>query len=174
MKINYKNNSNGFVLLYAVLVTVVVVTVGVIIMNIITKQIILSSIGKNSQLAFYAATAGVECAKYWDAPADDFTSHFGDVVDDGTGPKFIVADNRKIVCGKYSDNPVNTGGLESFSAKWTIPFDWGGCTNVLVTKDINGMEIRSQGYNIGTKDLCPAVSPRLTERTLIVKPTATR
>jgi len=60
-----KHHNSGFVLLYAVLVSGIILSVGLSLMNLITKQITLSSIGRNSQFAYYAADAGKRCAFYW-------------------------------------------------------------------------------------------------------------
>jgi hypothetical protein len=60
------NSQQGIAILYAVLLTTIILTIGLILSDIITKQIVLSSIGKNSQTAYYAATLGKECALYWD------------------------------------------------------------------------------------------------------------
>src|SRR3989344_6520109 len=60
-----RNQQAGFVLLYAVLVSGIVLGVGLNLVNLLTKQIILSSIGRNSQFAYYAADAGKQCAYFW-------------------------------------------------------------------------------------------------------------
>lgn len=59
-------NDKGFTLLFAVLVSIMVLAVGTSIINISLKQVILSSSGRESQFAFYAANTGMECALYWD------------------------------------------------------------------------------------------------------------
>lgn len=166
------SRQSGFVLLYAVLVTLVVVTVGVIIMNIITKQIVLSSIGKNSQLAAYAAISGVECAKYWRSNLAfgslEITSN-----PDGTeselfippsGPVTIYCSEANAITLPYDGNP------DEFRGNWTVGFDWGGCTNVEVVHNIEGMTIQSSGYNVGSENNCPGSSSRLTERTIVIEP----
>lgn len=50
--------------MYAVLVAGVVSMSGILLANIIVKQLVLSSIGKETQTAYYAANAGTECAAY--------------------------------------------------------------------------------------------------------------
>ncbi len=56
----------GFVLLYAVMTSTIVLAVGVSIISIALKQLAISSLGRESQYAFYAANTGAECALYWD------------------------------------------------------------------------------------------------------------
>lgn len=56
----------GFVLLYAVMTASIVLAVGVSIISIALKQLSISTLGRESQYAFYAANTGAECALYWD------------------------------------------------------------------------------------------------------------
>lgn len=62
-----KNKSKGFALLYAVLLTSVVLVVGVALINIITRQLILTSLNRNSQIAYYNATALRNCIDFYDS-----------------------------------------------------------------------------------------------------------
>ncbi|PIT96852.1 hypothetical protein COT82_00915 [Candidatus Campbellbacteria bacterium CG10_big_fil_rev_8_21_14_0_10_35_52] len=64
----------GFALLYAVLVSSILLAVGLAIFNITLKGLILSSLGRDSQFAFYAADTGVECALYWDIKNNAFAT----------------------------------------------------------------------------------------------------
>lgn len=59
----------GFTLLFAALVGSLVIAIGMAILNITLKQLILASAGRESQQAFFAADAGVECALYLDRGA---------------------------------------------------------------------------------------------------------
>jgi len=65
---NYKlkTHQNGFTLLLASLIASLLLSVGLSMFTIAQKEIILSSLGRDSQYAFYAADAGAECALYWD------------------------------------------------------------------------------------------------------------
>ncbi len=58
--------SHGFTLLFAVLASSLLLAVSLAIFNVALKEAVLSSSAKDSQLAFYAADTGVECALYWD------------------------------------------------------------------------------------------------------------
>ena len=57
---------HGFTLLLAALISSIVLALGTSIFGIVQKELILSSIGRDSQHAFYAADSGAECALYWD------------------------------------------------------------------------------------------------------------
>lgn len=60
-----KNTPTGFALLLALLVVSVVITVGLTILDITTKQVRLAASAADSEGAYSAANAGVECAMHW-------------------------------------------------------------------------------------------------------------
>lgn len=64
----------GFTLLLAALVSSVVLAVGAAIFSIAQKQLMLSSTGRDSQFAFYAADTIAECALYWDFRCNYFAT----------------------------------------------------------------------------------------------------
>ena len=53
--------NKGFTLLLSLLVISVILSVGLGVSNIMIKELKLSGLGRESQVAFYAADAGVEC-----------------------------------------------------------------------------------------------------------------
>lgn len=69
-----RHTQRGFTLLLAALVASVVLALGAAIFQIAQKQIMLSSIGRDSQFAFYAADTAAECALYWDFRCSYFAS----------------------------------------------------------------------------------------------------
>lgn len=60
------NQKKGFVLAFSLLISSIVLALAFGIFNILLKQIVLTGSAKDSQIAFYAADAGAECALYWD------------------------------------------------------------------------------------------------------------
>jgi len=56
----------GFTLLLASLAASIALSLGSSIFSISSKEVQLSSIGRDSQFAFYAADTAAECALYWD------------------------------------------------------------------------------------------------------------
>jgi len=60
-----KNGKKGFAMLFAVLASSIVLSIGLSIFNLTIKELTLSSSGSESQIAFYAADTGAECALYW-------------------------------------------------------------------------------------------------------------
>lgn len=61
------SQQKGFALLFAVLLAALLLAVGLSIFNLSLKEVQISGAGRESQMAFYAADAGIECAIYWDA-----------------------------------------------------------------------------------------------------------
>ncbi len=95
----------GFTLLLAALVASIVLALGSSIFLIARKQVTLSSLGRDSQFAFYAADTGAECALYWDIRHSAFGSStpetpptcaeqvLGEVVTEGersSGPPYTI------------------------------------------------------------------------------------
>lgn len=66
-------HEQGFTLLLAALVASITLALGTSIFGIVQKELILSSIGRDSQHAFYAADSGAECALYWDVRHELFS-----------------------------------------------------------------------------------------------------
>ncbi len=78
---NKKTNSiytsqKGFALLIGVLISSVLLAITMVMFNITLKQISLSTVGRDSQIALYAADTGLECALYWDLKGDGNNSQF--------------------------------------------------------------------------------------------------
>lgn len=63
---HFQKNDRGFTILLAALVATLVLALGISVFSIAQKQVILSSLGRSSQYAFYAADTAAECALYWD------------------------------------------------------------------------------------------------------------
>jgi Tfp pilus assembly protein PilX len=61
---NSHQKNEGFALLMTIIVLGVIVSVGLTIIELTIKQVRLSSSAKDSEIAFHAANAGVECALY--------------------------------------------------------------------------------------------------------------
>ncbi len=85
-----RKGERGFTLLMAALVSSIVLMLGSSIFTIAQKQVILSSIGRDSQFAFYAADTAAECALYHDIRMQAF----------GTAEDPVVA---TVTCDKAAD-----------------------------------------------------------------------
>lgn len=59
-----KTNQSGFALLMTIIVVSIMVSIGLTILDISLKTITLSNNAAQSEIAFHAANAGMECARY--------------------------------------------------------------------------------------------------------------
>ncbi len=169
-------SSRGFTLLLASLIASLLLSVGLSMFTIAQKEIILSSLGRDSQYAFYAADSGAECALYWDFknafnPDEEFigatcnSQAIGTLVNDGSG-------NRYIGGGGYDQAGEAT---TNFWFEQIVEKEINGtmverkrCINVTVTKRNSGgtaTEINSKGYSVGCDaDGNPIINSRTLER----------
>lgn len=121
-----RSRARGFTLLFAAIAGSVIFSVGIAIASIATREIALSSAGRESQSAFYAADAGAECALYWDRKENKFTG--------GASVSFSCA--GKDITATPSDSVF----------PFTLPLAGAACARVKVNKT-NGTVIESRGRN---------------------------
>jgi len=156
-KIPRKKTERGFTLLLAALVSSIVLALGSSIFLIAQKQVLLSSLGRDSQFAFYAADAAAECALYWDVKNNPSDSNNAPYNAFGTSaPSFTpVCDGTALnTSGRESAPPyvmefsqdffVNADGVSGTSD------DLGYCVEVKVYKnEVNPFTvIHSDGYSV--------------------------
>lgn len=140
----------GFTLFIAMVVmgTLLLISTGIV--SLALKQAFISSSGRESQFAFYAADTGMECALYWDIKNPAGVS------------AFATSSGSTIFCNKDTNNPSNQWvvGGSSVSVINRINFlPDPYCAIVTVTKSGNTTEIKSLGYNS-----CDLANPRRVER----------
>ncbi len=154
------HDARGFTLLYAVLMSSLLLTIGLGIFNITIKELLLSSAGRESQFAFYAADTGAECALYWDFKFDSF----------GTTSDSAITCNGVLMGGTDPGTPYSNtccgGAGPNVASIFTLDFaPEPYCVTVYVTK-LEGPDrttIESRGYNT-----CDPGNPRRVERTILV------
>lgn len=139
--------SRGFTLLLATLLASLLSAIALAIFNIAQKEVVLSSIGRDSQFAFYAADAGAECALYWDFKYNAFNP---EEVYAGDPPQCAGALLNEFPTpyenGFPDDEPNGVGGAETT----TFWFESAGyCAYVSVTKTDNPRrtDVESLGYS---------------------------
>ncbi len=152
-----KLRSGGYVLAFSVLVGSVLVSIGLGMFNIAIKEIVLSSSGRESQLAFYAADSGGECAVYWDIRHPNFSSSVFATSSQSAIPSSGVNCAGKDIASDWTVSTSPSSGVTTFS----ISLSNGSCTTVVVTKQSNTTKIESRGLNT-----CNTSNPRRLERGL--------
>ena len=135
--------SRGFTLLLAALVGSIVLAMGSAIFSIALKQVTLSSIGKNSQFAFYAADTAAECALFWDFRADIHPNTFATSSASAT-PGTVTCDQKTVSLSYLQDpdsslpNPSTSAATTTFSYDITTTDSTGNpktyCADVSVAK----------------------------------------
>ena len=110
----------GFTLLFTLLIISISLSISVGVSNLLREEIKLSGTAKDSQLAFYAADSGTECALYWHTKERDLLLSAG-----GT------------CSGVNIPSPGNS---------FNLSFDNGTCTSVDVST-VSGITITSRGYS---------------------------
>ncbi len=169
-------------MLFAVLVSSVLLSVGVSIFNLTIKELVLSSSGRESQFAFYAADTGIECAIYWDFKATEPGTMYATSTDSAGSWRETIVDTQAPTCvgvdlAPSFKNPVFVSPSPVSATtqfELTIPneFPVGTpapyCAIVTVTKATTGgittTTISSRGYNMG----CSSTDQNKIERALKV------
>ncbi len=155
MKINFKNNK-GFSLFIALTASSALLLVAFVVSNIVTKGLEFANTSRDSQIAFFAADAGVECALYWDVildPSKFATSTSGSPIvcamtNMETGVSIIPGTTTAtLIGGGGSGNPTSAFGF--VMDQGANPSD--ACVIVTVNKQYVGPNlvttISSYGYN---------------------------
>ena len=155
MTIRNSKHNKGFTVLFAVIVSAIVLAIGVSIANITLKQIVISSAGRESQIAFYAADSGAECALYQDLMQSNIFSTSTETYSSfdcfGQGVEF----------GDFPVVANGTSATTTFVAKF---LNSNYCAKVKVSKHDGKTTIDSRGYNICPQD--GVTNPRILERGL--------
>lgn len=164
----YRNETeSGFALLIALLVVGVVISVGLSILDLSIKQVQLSSNAKESELAFHAANAGMECARYWRRDQSDQIETGQSIAPECFGSDAIPSNvpGQSITC--------SSGNCDGEIFQYEYDFTWGTgseerCTRinmVVATAEpdgggvtIAGMTNLIEGYPGGSNKVCEAGS----------------
>lgn len=126
-------SESGFALLITLIVVGVVLSVGLTILDLSIKQVRLSTNAKDSEIAFHAANAGMECAQYWRRKSADEMERGQAINPVCFGVNAYPNTKKQLPIGSYSDpNPVVIGDGEVFQYEYS--FTWGPladrCTRV--------------------------------------------
>jgi Tfp pilus assembly protein PilX len=135
----HKEEQSGFTLLIAVVLTAVLLLISTSLIALAVRQAFIADAARQSQLAFYAADTGMECALYWD------------VHNPVGNTAFATTTGSTVTCNQDSNNSGNswTVGGSTVSTMANISFlPSPTCATVTVTKYANGTTIiEAKGYN---------------------------
>lgn len=118
----HHSSQRGFTILLATLVAAITLAIGLSVYILAQKQVELSRLGRDSQIAFYAADTGAECALYWDFRYGYFAT---------SAPATVTAPNP--LCD--GESLAVSGRSSTFPYTMTFQFEPNGvCSQVFVTK----------------------------------------
>ena len=137
---SYKQH-NGFVLLFALVVSAIIFFIGAGIFSISFKELMVSSISKESQKSIFAVDSGVECGLWAD---------INDLVGDSVNFKTCFSDGQTNVIV----DPINLGVFDVYYS------DSKTCAHVTFSSEATSdqgtkMTIVAQGYNKCTNQGLP-------------------
>lgn len=149
----YNKPQNGFALLMSLIVVSVVVSIGLTILDLTLKQLSLSTNSKDSESAFHAANAGLECARYWREKASSTMEVGGDISPACFGVPLTEA---------VSVVPATLGNayLYEMEANWTDSSRCSEMSTLVIVSDyvstttVSGMEALVDGYPSGDVKEC--------------------
>jgi Tfp pilus assembly protein PilX len=157
-------NQRGFALLFSVLVSSLLLSIGLSIFSIAIKELSISTSGRQSQLAFYAADSGRECARYWDRKFGTWpTLANGDTADamfcngqtvtiatpdiyNSTNNQQITNKSNKIYLGTYGETAVTEPYFEVSLGKCWRVLSGTSCTNTVTGSILT--RIQSFGHDL--------------------------
>jgi len=150
-------------LFIAVVIMSILLFISFVVINISAKSNIFATSGRDSQYAFYAADAGLECAIYWDSKYNSFST--------STASSIVCANQsistNTVIAGTSTLALVGGGGNTNPSV-FGFVLNTGSnpvshCAIVTVRKYYSGSNlmtyIKSRGYNT-----CDTNNPRRLER----------
>ena len=123
--VSNQKKQQGFALLLTLLVVTVLISVGVSILSLSISQVRLASNARDSEVAFHAANAGMECALYWRR--------------EKAAQMESGADMRPIGCfgdstpNNYSQSTITSGVSGGQVYRYRYEFEWGApvrCTQI--------------------------------------------
>ena len=181
-KTKHLKPSEGFVLLFALLISSILLATGLGISRIIMREIFLASLARESSVAFFAADTGAECAFHWyyayKFDSSTFTSNppipttrslfcNGQAIRDGEpGPLKNTAGNQlnDLRGGVTSTFSFYTSQQSVGTVSGNKPLPCASVTLTFLGTDINdpsSVLIKSKGYNS-----CDLTKAQTLERTI--------
>lgn len=173
MKKNF-HTKKGISLVISLIMTTLLLSLSLSISNIVVRQIRLINASSNSQISFYAADTGLECALYWDTHSDGTVSNGVSLAYFGTATTYTPA-NNPIECGDGAAKPMNfQKQISGDTATSIFSIDLGkACSQVQVVKTPYRTKIYANGYNTGANasrtgcNFTDLMASRIVERGLV-------
>ena len=169
------NTSGGFTLLFAVIISSLLLSIGVAILDLALKQFSLSSTGKNSQIAFYAADDGLECGLFWDRNAGGVQAASVFATSSQSVPMNSIYCNGASTtpqilndANDLYDSTHATSYFWIYYATTTAAYSSAPCAYVEVVKTGSLTSTTSESTQVDSSgyDICNSANPTITERSI--------
>lgn len=121
------SKNKGFALIFSVVVVAVVTVITLALTTLTQKSLEISSAGQESQEAFFAADAGIECALYWDIHERGQNKFRGATPSDGS----LTCDEKTV---EYKCEDTGVGARE---CSFTVEFEDSEADVTLTLHDAN-------------------------------------
>lgn len=187
MPIKQKTKKAGVVILFAVLMVSVILTISLGIFNITYRQMVLSSIARESEIAFFAADTARNCALFWDGPGravgERPFGYYEWFIEDG-GEWLFRAPTTDVINCVNGWTPTNVSiTADYYNTMFDLIIRMGeganqrnACAHVIVSKNKGYGQSRktiitANGYNIAnSNNTCPPANlNRAVERTIVAE-----
>lgn len=133
-----KSRKRGFVLLFAIVLSSIVLSIAIGVANIAYKEIRFGTSVKDTNDAFFAADTGVECALFYDKPAQNKFPIAGPATSITCATVSITPTFSEIgTTGNYVFTLTGIGGLSKSCAKVTINKTSSPSTTRVISKGYN-------------------------------------
>jgi hypothetical protein len=153
------NKQKGLAILYAVIVSIIMLSVATSISSIALRQTKLSSTGRESQYAFFAANTGIECARYWDLQSLSTGVAFPTSTDSFLTTLQMKCNEETIndLSNGWSSNRTKDNATTEFKFKLTPDIGKEYLVKVTVFKTSTSTLITSRGFNTADENAPNAV-----------------
>lgn len=153
MRKKYLKKNGGYAILFAVVIIGIITLITIGLSDAAYKQKILSSVAKDSAIAFYQADIASECALYVDSLYN---------VDNTLIPSDFKCNNKSISFSNSTNGSISTYDLELSNADETSK---NKCFRIFVEKTDNidniSTKIIAYGYNICDKESLRTVERKI-------------
>jgi len=158
---------SGFALLISLIVVGAVLSIGLVILDLSIKQVRLATTTKDSEIAFHAANAGMECARFWRREMNTNMITGADMV----GVNCFGTSIGTVESGTGAQQPNLDSAVDGSAYRYNYELTWASgqrctaITTVVAVADLtgNGVEITNMqsmipGYPGGNTLNCDASS----------------
>ena len=153
-----QHRESGFALLIALIVVTALISIGLSVLDLSVRQVRLSSNAADSEIAFHAANAGIECAVYWRrentaaTAMDNGNSISPECFDETPSPASVPGSNAN----SYLDSSADASAyIYNYEFTWGTPNRCSEIRVLVINADESGDGAIISNANITSTNLFP-------------------